>query len=283
MALSISHTTPADGTFSTKGATEWNRSHSVSGASQYGVLYAATTTSIDQAAGFTFGGSDAGTGLQWAAGTAVAASVPALSFTQTRNFNTSATDYVKMAFTQTSIHASDQAFAIYGGAAGATFLLGVNATTGGANSAKGFWAQFTGAGDRSVGFQNNGGSYEVGTFVGADLRLICDSATKATLYNTAGRGFEVAAGAATTDVNAGAWAQTWNNAGVAFTGLKASITSTASAAGSLVMDLQVGGSSMFSVRKDGLVTTGGTAGVASFGPAAVASITVKNGIITAIS
>jgi hypothetical protein len=46
--------------------------------------------------------------------------------------------------------------------------------------------------------------------------------------------------------------QTWNSGGVTFTGLKANITDTASAAASMLADLQVGGSSKFSVRKDGL-------------------------------
>ena len=45
--------------------------------------------------------------------------------------------------------------------------------------------------------------------------------------------------------------QTWNAGAVTFTGLKANFTDTASAAGSLLMDLQVGGSSRFSVQKNG--------------------------------
>jgi hypothetical protein len=48
--------------------------------------------------------------------------------------------------------------------------------------------------------------------------------------------------------------QTWNNAAVTFTGLKANVTDTASNAASLLMDLQVGGASRFSVRKDGRAT-----------------------------
>lgn len=48
-------------------------------------------------------------------------------------------------------------------------------------------------------------------------------------------------------------AQTWNSAGVTFTALRANITDTASASASLLMDLQVGGSSRFSVRKDGKI------------------------------
>lgn len=50
--------------------------------------------------------------------------------------------------------------------------------------------------------------------------------------------------------------QTWNNAGVTFTGFKLNVTSTASAAGSLLLDLQVAGSSRFTVDKaGGLVTS----------------------------
>ena len=45
--------------------------------------------------------------------------------------------------------------------------------------------------------------------------------------------------------------QTWNNAAVTFTGIKYNATSTASATASLLMDLQLAGSSKFRVRKDG--------------------------------
>lgn len=48
--------------------------------------------------------------------------------------------------------------------------------------------------------------------------------------------------------------QTWNSSGVTFTGLKSNITDTASAAASLLLDLQVGGLSKFSVKKDGTAT-----------------------------
>jgi hypothetical protein len=45
--------------------------------------------------------------------------------------------------------------------------------------------------------------------------------------------------------------QTWNDAAVAFTAFKVNATSTNSASGSLLLDLQVGGVSQVSVRKDG--------------------------------
>lgn len=55
--------------------------------------------------------------------------------------------------------------------------------------------------------------------------------------------------------------QTWNNAGVTFTGLKFNVTDTTSAAGSLLIDLQSGGSSVFSVLESGraLLPTGTSA------------------------
>jgi hypothetical protein len=67
---------------------------------------------------------------------------------------------------------------------------------------------------------------------------------------------------ATVTADAPVWnfTQTWNNAGVTFTGLKANITDTASNASSLLMDLQTntGGAptSRFSVSKAGLLTVG---------------------------
>jgi hypothetical protein len=48
--------------------------------------------------------------------------------------------------------------------------------------------------------------------------------------------------------------QTWNNAAVTFTGLLANFTNTASAAASLLMDLQVGGTSQFRIGRTGIVT-----------------------------
>jgi hypothetical protein len=50
--------------------------------------------------------------------------------------------------------------------------------------------------------------------------------------------------------------QTWNNSSVAFTGIRENITDTASAAGSYLLDLQVGGTSQFTVGKDGNINVG---------------------------
>lgn len=50
--------------------------------------------------------------------------------------------------------------------------------------------------------------------------------------------------------------QTWNNAAVVFTGYKLNIIDTASSASSLLMDLQVGGTSIVNITKGGFVSTG---------------------------
>jgi hypothetical protein len=68
--------------------------------------------------------------------------------------------------------------------------------------------------------------------------------------------------------------QTWNAGGVTFTGLFANITDTASAAGSLLADLQIGGASRFSVGKNGNAT------LANGGNANVSPLTLTGGTVT---
>ncbi len=59
-------------------------------------------------------------------------------------------------------------------------------------------------------------------------------------------------------------AQTWNAGGVTFTGLKLNVTDTASAAASLLLDLQVASVTKFKVVKDGTIQVGpGTNGTHS--------------------
>lgn len=49
------------------------------------------------------------------------------------------------------------------------------------------------------------------------------------------------------------WTQTWNASGVTFTAKKTNITNTASAAGSIIEDWQIGGTSVLNLQKDGRV------------------------------
>jgi hypothetical protein len=61
------------------------------------------------------------------------------------------------------------------------------------------------------------------------------------------------AGTLTTDVKVLDLSATWNDAGVTFTGLKFNVTDTASNAASLLLDLQVGGTSKFYIDKSGTI------------------------------
>lgn len=69
-------------------------------------------------------------------------------------------------------------------------------------------------------------------------------------------------GTLTTDVKVLDLAATWNNGGVTFTGIKANFTDTASAAGSLFIDLQVNGASKATITKAGqhIVAVGSASG-----------------------
>lgn len=87
-----------------------------------------------------------------------------------------------------------------------------------------------------------------------DFRI--NNATKASLINALGGGFAITAGIATTDVNALSATQTWNASGVTFTGWKFTITDTASAAGSLAMQILGGASgttNLLTVTKNGTI------------------------------
>lgn len=63
----------------------------------------------------------------------------------------------------------------------------------------------------------------------------------------------IALGTITDPANILALSATWNDAADTFTGISLSVTSTASAAASKLIDLSVGGSTVFQVRKDGFV------------------------------
>jgi hypothetical protein len=72
---------------------------------------------------------------------------------------------------------------------------------------------------------------------------------------------------------------TWNNVAVTFASIKMNVTDTSSAAGSLLIDLQVGGVSKFSVRKDGVLTVGSVAlsGVTGLGTGVATALAIAVG------
>lgn len=196
MAFSRTPKLAADGTFSTVGVDAWNNQiFGVSGATVGGIAYFPTASS-EAMSGMTWNVSGAaGEGLAITAGVAGSA-VMAMSLSQTRNFNGSATNWVQWTFTDTSHNAGDSVFRILGGAAGTTDLLRLvtdgGFTTGGtitsgpnstitsqqhlvcaANgimnfSGRGYWAA---ASDGNVAWRNNNGDASSGVVTTGKLNL----------------------------------------------------------------------------------------------------------------
>ncbi len=75
---------------------------------------------------------------------------------------------------------------------------------------------------------------------GGSVQIRMDGGLRFSQGGTAGLGPAITAGTATTDVNALSITQTWNNAGVAFTGIKATFTTTAKAVESKYLDIRDG-------------------------------------------
>ena len=105
-----------------------------------------------------------------------------------------------------------------------------------------------------------------------DVLPIVDTSATATKSITAaelktyiaGAPLTLASGTITDPSTALTITQTWNDAADTFNALKVNVTNTASAAASTLMDLQVAGTSQFSVRNDGRTTISGPSSEASY-------------------
>lgn len=64
---------------------------------------------------------------------------------------------------------------------------------------------------------------------------------------------------------------TWNNVGTTFSAIKMDVTDTASAAGSLLLDLRVGGTAKFQVKKDGTISLASGSFITPLSAAAVSA------------
>ena len=114
--------------------------------------------------------------------------------------------------------------------------------------------------NRSLNFDTNGtGDYvfKGAATVGTNEFKISDGSTDRFVVDSFSGALDIttpALSAADTVLNI---ASTWNNGSNKFDAIKANITNTASAATSLLLDLQVGGASKFKVALDGTVTSPG--------------------------
>jgi len=138
-----------------------------------------------------------------------------------------------LALAATAVQPADDAADLGSGAATDGYVLTADGSGGAAWEAAAGGGGTPGGTDTQVQF-NDGGAF------GGDSGFTFDKTN-----NTLGLG----GGTITASDPIIDMAQTWNNAAVTFTAIKANVTDTASAAGSLLMDLQVGGVSRFSVGK----------------------------------
>lgn len=139
---------------------------------------------------------------------------------------------------------------------------GITVGYAGISGVGGIWASGVGTkNNTTAGFliSAGGNTYINAPSGGSIFTTIGNATTKQTQSSTAGAGPAITAGTATTDVQALSATQTWNASGVTFTGIKYTLTNSASAAGSKLLDLIVGSTSTFDVHKTGVI---GQAGVA---------------------
>lgn len=109
-----------------------------------------------------------------------------------------------------------------------------------------------------------GGGLTIGTTTitsGTSTRLLFDAAgvvseTDGATWDATNKALTVGGATVTTSNPVLNLTQTWNAGAVAFTGIKLNVTNTASAAASLLMDLQVGSTSVFTVNKSGCLELG---------------------------
>lgn len=240
----------------------WNAPLVVAGADVGGIPYCPTAATIATSSKFAFDG----TTLNLAMGT-VTAAPGAISITQTRN--TVGTTYdavIKAVITDTASASGSLVMQILGGASGATQLFAVDKSGSiytAINGSQAFWVNVSG--QNPVGFGRNSSVPGFAMWGGSQAS---PSSTNADAMVTA-------LGVITESGNVYSWASS-NVTQSADTGL------SRISAGVVGVGTGAQGSSAGTIQGKHN-SSDGTAGVASFGPAAVASITVKDGIITAIS
>ncbi|MDF1853289.1 MAG: hypothetical protein P1U85_20800, partial [Verrucomicrobiales bacterium] len=153
---------------------------------------------------------------------------------------------------------------------GAHEMLRLSDTEAATDSAsKAYITYYRGANTKRIGYSGFSGinTYEISTdFAAGQFRLRTGGQVEALLVDSAGdatfaksvsmQSQDIAQGTLTDDAQALNITSTWNDAADTFTLIKADVTDTASAAGSKLMDLQVGGTSKFSVDSGGAVSIG---------------------------
>ncbi len=155
---------------------------------------------------------------------------------------------------------------VRGASSDGRLAIGANATVLTSNGTTATWAAAA------------GGGLTIGTTTiasGTSTRLLFDasgvvSETDGATWDATNKALTVGGATVTTSKPILDLSQTWNAGAVTFTGLKLNVTNTASAAASLLMDLQVGGASKAYVDKAGQIVSTNT-GASTIGVAVVTS------------
>ena len=263
MALARVHNTPADGTFSPTGETAWEEDHAITGATSGGIPYFSSDTTeasslLLTAGAIVIGGgaatapytsskltesATAGAGLTIAAGTATTAVSP-LTITQTWNDAGTTFDGIVLDVTNTASGSSSTLF---------------NFKVGGVSQLR---------------YQRNNGALVFATGNISGL-------TSLSLYNT---GYYEWTGRCYIDSGTTANIALHDNAGTSFGLLQFGGTSSSFPAikrSTTTLQARLADDSAYATF-DGKFAASGAAG-ANFGPGVVTSITVVDGIVTAIS
>ena len=245
MAFERKHAAVADATFSSTGATNWNANQTPTGADVGGIPYCPTATTETTSANLTFSVtlSRGGPGIQIGSGS-----------TSSRGWLIG-----------------------YGGNSTQAGIYATGDTPSGLNY-------------RFLVSGNNTYVNAIGGGAGGKAYVGTDNVGQLAVGGTAGAGITITAGTAATDVAILSGAGTVNAAGVTFVSYNYDVTYTASAADSLHSRWRGGAAGttvLAHLTKAGTFdatafSVGGAAG-ASFGPGLASSITVVNGIVTAIS
>lgn len=268
MAFSRPPVTAPDATFSAAGTAAWNAGYGVAGADVAGVTYCDTATSEKTSANFLY---------------TEPSSVPTLQVGLSSGVVRIGDMYVRRSGTNLVTIDSD------GAGTGDGWTFGQFPSSAGYS---GMWAS---------GVTPSTTNYRIGTSGSNNTVVNAPSAT-GLIYITqagnvhsvfggaAGTGLAITAGTAASAVSALSLTQTWNYNSAAINAVDWTFTDTSSHASTNAFRIRggaAGATALFNVTKAGQANAvsyavGGVAG-ASFGPGAVASITVVNGIITAIS
>jgi len=271
MAVVVTHSTPADGTFSATGATAWNANHTLSG---LGTMAEQDANNVNITGGSITGVSGVLTGLTVNSTPTSGGAAGQIMFDTGSVLQESSNlvwDNTNGGLTVSSIANPTIPSLTINGASnftGAT-LSGVAITgTGGQFSCNattltvGEFVTISGTfgGTGSITGYANPTTYRISATNGTTTFTLVNATTGAALTTTAGTPTGLTYTVTDSFINL---SQTWNNSVVAFRGLQYNVTDTASNTNSLLMNLQTNGIPRFSVLKSGTIYSGaGNSGVA---------------------